>query len=141
MTATRQWQDKYGSYQLVAHQNFIESKVVGTIGEDITARFIKDITALALSFSGRPFGYLADLTGSEGYTEDGYQNIAQAYANCMELGCVIDAMMIESPLVKSQMQQINDDADIIMPLEIRIFKERNQAVAFLEKMVKKAANL
>lgn len=140
MTTLRQWQDKYGSYKLVARDNYIESKIVGAIGDDITARFIKDITGLAMNFSGRPFGYFADLSGSEGYTENAQRIIARAYRNCIELGCVIDAMMIDSALVKAQMQIINDEADISIPLEVRIFDERSDAVAFIQKIVKKAAD-
>lgn len=140
MTSTRQWQDKYGSYQLVCRENYIEAKVVGSIDEDITARFTKDITALAISFSGRPFGYLADLRASEGYTEFALRDIIRGYKSCLELGCVIDALMISSPLVKSQMQTINDALDIPIPLEVRIFDDHNAAVAFIQKIIRKAAD-
>jgi len=139
VNTVRRWQDKYGSYQLTANDQFIESVIIGAIGDDITRRFRKDICELAMSYSGRPFGYLADLRASEGYTENAQRTIEEAYKSCLQLGCVIDALMIDSALVKSQMQAVNDAIDISLPLEIRLFNDRDKAIAFIEKVIKKSS--
>lgn len=137
MNTERRWQDKYGSYQLVARDDFLESRVIGSIGEEITAKFFKDIIELAKSYGGRPFGYLADLRLSEGFNDVAERDIISAYKTCMTLGCVIDAMMLESPVVKQQMQRISDIVDVPIPLEVRLFDERSKAVAFIEKIIRK----
>lgn len=141
MSGVRQWQDKHGSYQLKANEQFIEAVIVGAVGDNITQRFYKDICDLAMSYSGRPFGYLADMRKMEGYTEDAQRTIEHAYKMCLQLGCVIDAMMIESPMVKAQMQTVNNAVDIDLPLEVRLFKERHDAIAFIEKVIKKSSGV
>ncbi|WP_100656090.1 hypothetical protein [Alteromonas flava] len=133
----RRWQDKYGSYTLYARDNFIESIILGAIGDNITAHFKKDIIDLAKSYGGRPFGYYADLTGSEGYTEVAEQHIIVAYKACLEFGCVIDAMTIKSPLVKAQMERVSDIVGIDLPLAVRMFESREAGIAFVEKLVQK----
>ncbi|MDM7861797.1 hypothetical protein QTP81_14435 [Alteromonas sp. ASW11-36] len=137
MTLSRRWQDKYASYQLTVHDKFIESLIIGAIGDDITARFRKDIHELALQYGGRPFGYFADLSQSEGYTGIAEKEIIKAYQICLQCGCVIDAMIVSSPLVKSQMQRVSDILDIDIPLNVRLFDNRDDAVAFVEKIVDK----
>lgn len=48
-------------------------------------------------------------------------------------------MLVTSPLVKSQMQRVSDTLDIDIPLNIRLFENREEAVAFVEKVVDKMA--
>lgn len=138
MIQERRWQDKYGSYHLIANDHFIESVIIGAVGDSITDRFSKDICDLALLYNGKPFGYFADLSASEGYTEEAEKDIVRSYLRCLELGCVIDAMKITSPLVKAQMQRVSDIVDIDIPLEVRLFNSRDEGVAFVEKIVLKA---
>lgn len=139
MTTIRRQQDKYGSYQLTAYDKFIQSLIIGAIGDGTTARFRKDIYELALGYGGRPFGYFADLSQSKGYNGDAEKEIVKAYQICAQCGCVIDAMLVTSPLVKSQMQRVSDTLDIDIPLNIRLFENREEAVAFVEKVVDKMA--
>ncbi|WP_100643859.1 hypothetical protein [Alteromonas facilis] len=134
----RRWQDKYGSYHIVAHDDYIDVTIIGAIGDNITSRYKKDVLELARGFAGQPFGIYADLSRYEGYTDASEQHFVEAYKSCLALGCVIDAATICTPLVKSQMQRINDLADIDMPLSVRLFKQREEGVAFVQKMVQKA---
>lgn len=112
MTTIRRQQDKYGSYQLTAYDKFIESLIIRAIGDETTARFRKDIYELALGYGGWQFGYFADRSQSKGYSGDAEKEIVKAYQICAQCGCVIDAMLVTSPLVKSQMQRVSDTLDI-----------------------------
>lgn len=138
MDHERRWQDEQGSYMLVARENFIEARIIGKISEESGEQFFNDVLSLAKHYTGRPFGYLSDLRLSEGFDELPEENLIDVYKTFSALGCVVDAVVYQSPEVKQRMKQFDDILDISIPLELRLFEDRSKAVSFIEKFVRKS---
>ncbi|MCC2617438.1 hypothetical protein LJ739_14390 [Aestuariibacter halophilus] len=104
--------DKHGYYTLQFDDQVLRLRVGGSIGTGLAAKFDIDVATALKSIPPGPWIYFGDMRGCDGYTRDAESQIIETQKMALASGCVADAYCIDSPVARSQVDNIRRSAGI-----------------------------
>ncbi|NCP63627.1 MAG: hypothetical protein GW763_09035 [Paraglaciecola sp.] len=136
MTERLTYKDKYAEYQLHSHNQIIFSTVKGVVGVTVAQHFVADFCRLGEAINAYSWGYCADLSACDGYTEEACSLLIAAHKFAMTNRCIVDAYQMTSPLLISQTKNLRIAAGIDANSPLQTFAQQAACVQFINNVLR-----
>lgn len=110
MKLTYSGADKYGSYDLRYDKGILYAVVKGAIGLSLAKKFHLDLQDVFAKTKQQPWAYVGDLSACHAYTEEVEALLPTVHLQAIEAGCVVDAYIFGTAVLKAQIDKIRTKA-------------------------------
>lgn len=131
--------DKHGTYRLRYENQILYSVVIGAVGASLVKKFIADMLQMYDSIEDHKWGYLADLSQCQAWTLEAENTLPDAHKKAMERGCVVDAYLMGTALLREQAKKVRKNAEIDSDIDQHIFADIPSAERFIRSIIEHLA--